>query len=103
MPVAHSTPAATAAILLARFKWQQVLSGVQDSANRVFTTPDIFLPDTIEVYHNGRKLSRVGSIQQAEYSLSESSGLGTGYDTITFNTFVPVTSSIIRVNYVTEA
>jgi hypothetical protein len=70
--------------LLTQPKVQVLLVGVKDGVNREFTTPDYFLPDTIKVYHNGRRLLRSSSTPSfGNYVVSESGGAGTGFDTIT--------------------
>lgn len=65
------------------------LTGAIDGVNTVFTTPDKFLNDgttSIFVYLNGVRLELgVGN----DYTLSESGGAGTGYDTVTLP-FAPV-------------
>ncbi len=77
-----------------------MLSGVQNSINRVFTTPDFFLATHFEVFHNGRRLTElVGTA--GDYTLSESGGVGTGFDTVTFISFKPKPNSVLRANYVT--
>lgn len=49
---------------------------------------------TIELFHNGRRLMQTlsGDVRYGEYVVSESSGVGTGWDTITFLTFAPALS-----------
>jgi len=46
------------------------------------------------VYHNGRKLQ-----QDVEYFVSESGGVGSGYDTVNLN-FSPRHKSVLIANYV---
>jgi len=48
----------------------------------------------IIVEHNGRRL-----IQNCDFIISESGGIGTGYDTITFISFVPNPRSEIVADY----
>jgi len=100
MAIAHGTPFSGFDTVLSRFRYQVELSGVLNGENRAFLAPEKFKPDTIEVYHNGRKLSRVGTLTQREYITSESGGLGTGFDTITFNTFIPNQHSVLRASYI---
>lgn len=76
------------------------LIGLQNGLNRVFYTPEIFINTiylgnvmTIDVFHNGRKLAN-----GIDYNLSESGGVGTGFNTVTLN-FSPISSSVIRANY----
>ncbi len=66
-----------------------VLIGTIDGVNMVFTTPDFFLNDgttSILVYYNGVRLE-LGAGN--DYTLSESGGPGTGFDTVTLP-FAPV-------------
>jgi hypothetical protein len=60
------------------------LLGSVDGVNTVFTTPDKFTHDGVSdemVYLRGLRLrSGAGN----DYTVSESGGAGTGYDTITF-------------------
>ena len=82
--------------------------GAQDSSNRVFrTTPDFFAHDlagsgqTIEVFHNGRRLMQVATADPSigDYTVAESGGVGTGYDTITLLTLAPTANSLLVGNY----
>lgn len=85
------------------------LIGVKNGANRVFNTPTNFrtpssLIQTIEVFHNGRRLFLDMSNPSplfSDYSISESGGVGTGFDTINFLTFAPSSRSVIVANYIT--
>jgi hypothetical protein len=77
------------------------LGGDVDGVNRIFTTPDKFINGTyqsntfkIQVFHNGRAL-----LETEDYIVSESGGIGTGYDTIIFVSFVPLSNSKIFANY----
>ena len=64
---------------------------------RVFTTPEKFVhvPGglSIEIFHQGGgrrlQLSTTGNPSDGDYTLSESGGLGTGYDTITVISLTP--------------
>jgi len=86
------------------------LVGPKDAFNRVFrTTPYAFIHDplvsgkTISVWHNGRRLvyTPTGDPSAGDYSVSESGGVGTGYDTINLLTFAPVgRSSLVADFYV---
>jgi hypothetical protein len=80
------------------------LLGPRDGTNRVFTTPEKFLHTlgrTITVFHNGRRLLQASSPSPSlgEYSVSESAGLGTGYDTVTVLSFAPVHESGLVADY----
>lgn len=84
------------------------LVGVLDGSNRVFlTTPDFFTHDlvgsgqTIEVFHNGRRLIQAATADPSigDYTVEESGGVGTGYDTITLLTFAPIARSLLVANY----
>jgi len=82
------------------------LVGAKDGINRIFrTAPDHFVHapsvtgQTIEVWHNGRRLIQtVASSPDGEYWVSESGGVGTGYDTATL-LFSPVIKSGLVANY----
>jgi len=78
--------AKAAGILLGRFRWNQDLQGTKDGVNATFVLPggDQFTQSgelVIRVYRNGQRL-RLGSLN--DYTVSESGGPGTGYDTILF-------------------
>ena len=81
-----------------------LLIGPRNGVNRVFTTPVKFrhVPgsETIEVFHNGRRLVQ-GSAdpRSSEYFISESGGLGTGFDTVSLVSFSPSSSAVLVANY----
>jgi len=71
-------------------------SGIVDGSNPVHTTPEAFDVATIRVYRNGQRQT-LGD----DFTASESGGVGTGYDTITFAAAcTPKTGETIRVDYV---
>jgi len=83
------------------FKEGIALIGLLDGSNRVFTTPDSFINRAhgdndfkINIRHNGRVL-----VEDIDYTISESGGIGTGYDTITLK-FTPTERSILIADYV---
>lgn len=74
--------------------------------NRVFTTPDKFVHnpltgESVEVFHCGRRMiqSPVSDVRQGEYFVSESGGVGTGFDTINLLSFTPGSNSVLVANY----
>lgn len=73
--------------------------GVIDGVNQVFSTPEKFVqtvPLTIRVYRNGQRQTLDG-----DYTVSESGGIGTGYDTITFVAGIKIkVGTVLRVDYV---
>ena len=78
-----------------------VLLGVKNQSNRIFTTPDVFLNEnvggdllTISIFHDGNRL-----VENEEYVLQESGGVGTGYDTVIITTFKPKPKSTLIANY----
>ena len=82
--------------------------GPQDGSNRLFrTSPDFFSHDlagtgqTIEVFHNGRRLIQSATADPSigDYTVEESGGVGTGFDTINLCTFAPVVRSQLVANY----
>lgn len=61
--------------------FNEVLTGTVNGINTVFTTAVDFVAGSEAVYFNGiRQTPGVGN----DYTISESGGAGTGYDTITF-------------------
>lgn len=87
------------------FKQGISLGGSINGANTVFTTPDKFINGylganqfRILVQHNGRIL-----VESVDYLISESAGIGTGYDTITLISFIPITGSTMVADYVVAA
>ena len=92
---------ATIGVLPFLFKQNVHLIGAIDSNNRIFSTPDKFLNQIfhlntfkIEIHHNGRQL-----IESVDYLVSESGGVGTGYDTIILISFAPRINSQLYANY----
>lgn len=88
------------------FKQNVELLGDKNNSNRIFTvpSPDKFINGTFEgntfrilIRHNGRVL-----VEGVDYSVSESGGVGTGFDTILL-TFTPKPRSQLYANYVIEA
>lgn len=75
-------PAAAGNGISARFRWNIPLVGVKDGTNLTFTTPEPYLHTaevTICVYRNGVRLEQGAG---NDYTVLESGGQGTGYDTI---------------------
>jgi hypothetical protein len=66
--------------LLDRFKWEVDLAGAKDGVNLSYTAPDKFLEQTIRVYRNGHRLRRGTG---CDYEVSESGGVGSGFDAVT--------------------
>jgi hypothetical protein len=70
-------------IATARFRTGQVLLGTKDGVNVIFTIPfgDKFTHNlpflTIQVYYNGQRILLID-----DYTIAESGGFGTGYDTV---------------------
>jgi len=84
------------------------LVGPIDGVNRLFrTTPEHFIHDlsgtgrTIELWHNGRRLTQTAVPNPAlgDYTVGESGGVGTGFDTINLLTFAPVGRSSLLASY----
>jgi hypothetical protein len=84
---------------LSDLRWDIEPLGVIDGSNLVFTTPEKFIqsvPLTILVYRNGQRQMLGG-----DYTVSESGGFGTGYDTITFVADAKIKiGTVLRVDYV---
>jgi hypothetical protein len=93
--------AKAAAILIGRFRWNQDLQGTKDGVNTSFVVPggDTFvqLGDlVIRVYRNGQRL-RLGLGN--DYTVSESGGPGTGYDTVVFQGPAPLPYEELTADY----
>jgi hypothetical protein len=77
------------------------LIGMKNGANRTFYTPDKFINGSyfgnifhLTVEHNGKEL-----YENIDYSIGESSGPGTGYDTINLISFTPIRQSLLYATY----
>lgn len=70
-------------------------------AVRTYAVGEIFLPESMQVYHNGRRLKQSidGTPVTGEYFLSESGGAGMGYDTINLIGFTPSPLSALFADY----
>ena len=86
------------------FKQNVELVGAIDSSNTTFTvpSPDKFINGTfganvfkIQVKHNGRVLA-----ETVDYTVSESGGAGTGFDTVEIISFIPIAGSTMLADYV---
>jgi hypothetical protein len=84
------------------------LVGPMNGMNRVFrTTPEHFVHDlggtgkTIELWHNGRRLVQtpVSDPSLGDFTVEESGGVGTGFDTVNLLTFSPVGRSSLLASY----
>lgn len=62
-------------------KCQVEPTGAKDGANLDYALPEFFLEDSIKVYRNGIRQFKGAT---CDYTVSESGGLGTGFDTIEF-------------------
>lgn len=77
------------------------LIGLVNDVNTVFTTAQPFLPGSEAVFFNGVR-QREGAAN--DYTRSESGGIGTGFDTITFaipprNRPGPKPSDVVYIDY----
>lgn len=71
-------------------------TGLINGSNVDFTTPEAFDVYSIRVYRNGQRQTL-----NEDFTIGESGGVGSGFDTITFAAAcTPKTGSIIRVDYV---
>lgn len=78
------------------------LIGLRNGSNRTFFTAEKFLNGTfttgdqfhIHVKHNGKDL-----YEGIDYSIGESGGPGTGYDTINMISITPVPHSLLKATY----
>lgn len=100
-------PPTTLAYLLANlavagnFVWNEEISGLKNGVNLVFTTAYAFEVNSLRVYLNGQRL-RAGAGN--DFSVSESGGLGTGYDTLTFASpeLAPLPGESVLADYVKD-
>lgn len=85
------------------YAWREkiALIGMKDGTNRIFYTPDKFINGSyftnifhITVEHNGKEL-----YENIDFTIAESSGPGTGYDTINIYSFTPNSHSILFATY----
>ena len=77
------------------------LIGFKDGSNRTFFTPDKFINGTylnnifhITIEHNGKEL-----YENIDFTIGESSGPGTGYDTLNLISFTPTSHSLLYATY----
>lgn len=80
------------------FCYNIVPTGSIDGVNTVFTTPDFFISTTMRLYKNGRRMAQGTG---CDYEISESGGVGTGYDTLTFHASIaPKVGDVIIADYI---
>lgn len=91
----------TPAILPYLWVEEVLLIGQKNNSNRTFNTPDKFLNGLYEgnefhihVKHDGRDL-----YEGYDYTLSESGGPGTGFDTVYITAFAPKPRSVLVATY----
>jgi hypothetical protein len=86
------------------YAWREKipLIGLRNSLNKTFYTPDKFINGSyfgntfhITVEHNGKEL-----YENIDYSIAESSGAGTGYDTLNIFSLTPNPHSLLYATYV---
>jgi hypothetical protein len=90
------------------YHWVEEISliGAKNNNNRLFRTPDKFLNGLftegsefhIHVKHNGKDL-----YEGTDYTISESGGPGTGYDTIFITAFAPKPRSLLVATYAVKS
>jgi hypothetical protein len=86
---------------LEAFRWNQELIGLKNGSNLIFTTPEKFVQDStvvVQVYRNGKGPLNLGASN--DYTVSESGGVGTGFDTITFNGPAPLSNEYLSADYI---
>ena len=83
--------------------WREKISliGMRNGSNRTFYTPDKFINGSfmgnifhITVEHNGKEL-----YENIDFTIAESGGAGTGYDTINIFSFAPNQHSLLFATY----
>lgn len=83
--------------LESRLRFGVELSGDQNGVNQTYTAPEFFTLGTMQVYWNGNR-NHKGATH--DFTVSESGGVGTGYDTITFTGVAPLPEDHILADYV---
>ncbi len=73
----------------------EIPSGDIDGSNKIFTTAHKFAESSMRVHFNGQRLTE-GTTE--DYTLSESGGSGSGFDTITL-ALAPVSPDVVLVDY----
>lgn len=91
--------------LIGRMRWKKDLVGIKNGANPDFAVPggEKFIQvgeNVIRVYRNGLR-QNFGA--DSDYTVSESGGVGTGYDTITFTGPAPLDYEELRADYMVDA
>jgi len=68
---------------------------------QLYQVGEIFVPESMQIYHNGRRLKQATDKTPltGEYFMTESGGLGTGFDTINLIGFVPRVTSLLFADY----
>lgn len=68
----------------------------------IYSVGEVFQPESMQVYHNGRRLKQASDDTPitGEYFMSESGGPGTGYDTINLISFTPRPTSVLFADYI---
>jgi hypothetical protein len=94
----------TAVVTTLPYSWREeiALIGLRNGTNRTFYTPDKFLNGNfttgdkfhIHIKHNGKDL-----YESIDYTIGESGGPGTGYDTINFISLTPTAHSLLFATY----
>jgi hypothetical protein len=87
----------------ALYTWREKipLIGLRNGTNRTFFTPEKFINGSyfgnvfhITIEHNGKEL-----YENIDYTISESSGPGTGYDTLNFISLTPNAHSLLYATF----
>jgi hypothetical protein len=88
------------------YAWREKipLIGLRNGMNMTFFTPEKFINGSyfgnlfhITIEHNGKEL-----YENIDYTIGESSGPGTGYDTLNFCSLTPVSHSLLYATYVVK-
>lgn len=89
-----------ASLLFGKMRWNKDLVGTKNGVNQTFVIPDPEFvqvgEQVIRVFYNGQRL-RLGSGD--DYTVSESGGVGTGYDTITLVGVAPLPTEELTADY----
>lgn len=86
------------------YRWvmEVPLIGIKDGVNRTFSTPDKFINGifkTGDQFHILVEVDGKEVFENIDYTISESGGPGTGFDTIYFKAFPPKSRTLLYATY----
>jgi len=83
-------------------RWNMTPAGLKDGLNLIYSLAEAVLPSTFRLYRNGiRQLEDVAG--SCDFTLSESGGVGTGYDRITITAPALLDWELLTADYAVSA